>query len=251
MGKGTWFLDWLVIVLAVVLGVGSIALFAWEGRPSLFNAGWAPATALAWDALLSLLFFAQHSGMVRRPFRAWLLRTVVAERYDAAVYASASGLVLALVLLLWQRTEPPLFVVPAPWRWMMGTAAGLAVLVFALSARALRPFDMLGLRPIRAHLRNRPPQQSPFVVRGTYRWVRHPLYSCVIVLLWAEPDIRADSLLMSILWTAWIVGGAVLEERDLVSDFGERYRRYQQLVPMLVPRHGPRDVPQDEPLVGV
>lgn len=246
MTTATRMLDWLVIVLAVVLGVGSIALFAWEGRPVLFRAGLSPAAALAWDAVLSLAFFAQHSGMVRRPFRVWLAR-IVPGRYDGAVYTIASGVALAIVLLLWQPVETTLFVVPAPWRWVMSAAAILAVLVFVVAARSLRGFDMLGLRPIRAHLRGRLVQPLPFVVRGPYRWVRHPLYTCVIVLLWAEPDITPDRLLMSVLWTAWIWVGALLEERDLAADFGESYRRYQRIVPMLIPWRGPRDVPQEEP----
>jgi len=33
----------------------------------------------------------------------------------------------------------------------------------------------------------------------------------------------------------WIVIGTVLEERDLVAEFGESYREYQSAVPMLVP----------------
>jgi hypothetical protein len=31
--------------------------------------------------------------------------------------------------------------------------------------------------------------------------------------------------------------GSILEERDLVSDFGDIYRDYQRKVPMLIPRH--------------
>ena len=52
----------------------------------------------------------------------------------------------------------------------------------------------------------------------------------------------ADGLLLSILWSGWIVAGTVLEERDLVADFGDVYRTYQQQVPMLVPWRGPVSV---------
>ena len=38
------------------------------------------------------------------------------------------------------------------------------------------------------------------------------------------------------LWTAWIVIGSILEERDLVFEFGDVYREYQRRVPMFIPR---------------
>jgi protein-S-isoprenylcysteine O-methyltransferase Ste14 len=49
----------------------------------------------------------------------------------------------------------------------------------------------------------------------------------------------ADGLLLSVLWSAWMVAGTILEERDLVADLGDAYRRYQRQVPMLVPWRGP------------
>lgn len=40
----------------------------------------------------------------------------------------------------------------------------------------------------------------------------------------------------TVLWTVWIVVGTVLEERDLVAEFGDRYLVYQRNVPILIPR---------------
>jgi protein-S-isoprenylcysteine O-methyltransferase Ste14 len=75
----------------------------------------------------------------------------------------------------------------------------------------------------------------PLTVRGPYRWVRHPLYLLVLIMIWSCPDLTLDRLLFNILWTVWIYIGALLEERDLVADFGDAYRHYQQKVPMLIP----------------
>ena len=60
--------DRLVMALAVATGVASMGLFAWDGRPTCVPLTWPPGSALAWDVGLSLLFFAERSGMVRRPF---------------------------------------------------------------------------------------------------------------------------------------------------------------------------------------
>jgi protein-S-isoprenylcysteine O-methyltransferase Ste14 len=132
-------------------------------------------------------------------------------------------------------------------------AALLAVCGFVWGIYALRTFDLFGLRPIRDHLRGTsvqspasPPGATELVVRGPYRLVRHPLYSCVIVLLWADPEMNAGQLLFAVMWTAWIYAGALLEERDLMAEFGDSYRQYRRQVPILIPWRGRMAKPATE-----
>jgi protein-S-isoprenylcysteine O-methyltransferase Ste14 len=238
MNRATKLLDHTMIVLAVTFGVGWLGLLAATDSLTFIRLNFSEAGVLFWDAVLSFAFFLQHSGMVRRPFRA-RLATVIAPRYQGAVYAIASGIVLTLVVVLWQRSQTHLLVLHGSLLWIARACSFLAVMIFAWSARALRSFDPLGLGPIRAHLGGRPERPSSFVVRGPYRWVRHPLYSCVIVLIWSNPAPTADRLLFNVLWTAWIWVGAVLEETDLVIDLGDSYRDYRRKVPMLIPWRGP------------
>ena len=68
------------------------------------------------------------------------------------------------------------------------------------------------------------------------------MYFVVLLMIWSYPVLTADRLLFNVLWTLWIVLGAVLEERDLVADFGDDYREYQRTVPMLVPVKAPAPV---------
>jgi len=239
--------DRLMMALAAVLGAGSIGLFAWDARPTLVPLMWPPRAALAWDAFLSLVFFVQHSGMVRRSFRA-RLAGVLPARYDGAFYAITSGFTLLLVVCLWQRVDIPVFRLEGVARWVAVAGSLLAAALLLFSGYAVRrTIDFLGLRPIRAHLRGRPLPSAPFSVDGPFRWVRHPLYACILALLWIRPEMMADGLLLSILWSGWMVVGTVLEERDLVADFGAVYRRYQQQVPMLIPWRGPVSVRVERP----
>ena len=235
--------DYSVITLATTLGVGSIVLFAWPTRPTFLPLGLSPAATAWWNTLVSFVFFAQHSMLVRRPVRA-RLRAIVPPRYDRAFYAITSGIALGAVAILLQPAGQPLFVLDGLPRRAVSTAALLAVAGFAWGVHALRTFDLLGLRPIRHHLRGErgepaaPEPAAALVVRGPYRWVRHPLYTCVIVLLWANPVMSLDRLVLAAVWTTWIFIGAFLEERDLIADFGSAYRQYRAQVPILIPWRG-------------
>ncbi len=227
-----------MMALAVVLGTGSVALFAAMTWVSFIDMGWPDPAVLAWDAVLSFAFFLQHSGMVRRRFRA-RLAGVIPRRYEIAFYAIASGVVLALVAVLWQRSHTRVFALEGIALWIARVLTVVAIVVFLRSAYVLKSlFDPLGIRPIKAHLRGTTEDASAFLVKGPYRWVRHPLYSTILVLFWCTPDVTADRLLFNALWTGWICVATVLEEKDLVADFGDAYRDYQRKVPMLFPWRG-------------
>lgn len=238
MTRSDVLLDKAIIVLALVFGGGSLLLFV-AGPLHVVSLGLGEVATLSWDAALSVAFFLQHSVMVRTPVRRRIARTF-SEHRAGAVYAIASGVVLTLSLVLWQRSPAMVLSVQGPARWFLHALAVAASAGFVWGAVSLRSFDPFGVTAIRAHLRQIRLRPSSFTVRGAYRWVRHPLYSSILLLIWSTPDVTADGLLFNVLWTAWIVGGTVLEERDLVAELGEPYLEYRRAVPMLLPWHAPR-----------
>lgn len=222
----------VMMVAACVSGIGSIILFVARPLGSYVHLDWPLAAALGWDTGLSLLFFAQHSIMVRAFFRR---RLSIPQHYWGVIYATASGVVFAAVALFWQSTGSRLVEISEPYRALMHALSILAVAVFVWGFFVLRGIDPLGIGALRTHLRDQRPKPAPFVVRGPYRWVRHPLYFAVLVLIWCEGDLTADRLLFNALWTLWIIVATRFEEADLVQDVGDDYRCYQKSVPMLIP----------------
>jgi hypothetical protein len=230
-------LAYSLLALAYILGCGSMGifgLFLWAGPHPIANLRLTTPQALAFDALLALAFFVQHSLMIRRSFRA-LLRAFFPDHYYSGVYAIASGIVLLLLPALWQPAAPSLLSLEGAWRWLargvfLATMAGMV-----WSFASLKHFDPLGAGPLLARLRGTPAPTSPLTIRGPYRWVRHPIYALFLLMIWASPDVTADRLLFNILWSAWMVVATWLEERDLTAEFGDGYRSYQRRVPMLVP----------------
>ncbi len=230
-------LDRVLIVLAVIWGGGSMLLFGaflYRGSFDVLPLGLGGGALLAFDAFLCLIFFAQHSVMVRRGFRERLAH--VADRaHHGVVYAIASGIALTVLVLGWQPSGVVLYTIEGGWAWGLRAVWLLALPFVGWAWLALRGFDPLGIAPLRERRRGRTTFMAPLVVRGPYRIVRHPLYAAFLALTWATPVLTTDRLLFNVLWTVWIVLGTVLEERDLVATLGDDYRAYQRHVPMLLP----------------
>jgi len=230
---------WTMTALAVSLGGASMVaftVFLFAGPPGMIELDLSLLGDVAMNAGLSLLFFVQHSGMVRQSFRRWLAR-FVPEHYFGACYSIVSGIVLLVVVLVWQESEQVIANATGVWWWTARVLFLLAVGGVIWGALALRGFDSLGLKPIQNRFRSSAPTSSALTVRGPYRWVRHPLYFFVLLMIWSYPNLTVDRALFNVLWTLWIFIGSVFEERDLVAEFGDRYREYQRNVPMLIPNH--------------
>ncbi|MHB8204376.1 MAG: methyltransferase family protein, partial [Desulfomonilaceae bacterium] len=99
--------------------------------------------------------------------------------------------------------------------------------------------DTFGTERMRRNVEGKTTKPTRLLIRGPYRWIRHPLYLFCIVMIWSCPDLTADRLLFNVLWTFWIIVGIILEERDLVSQFGSSYLDYRKNVPMLIPTRAP------------
>ncbi len=174
--------------------------------------------------------------MARSRFRRRTHRIIHPEFYDA-LYASLSGVCLLALAIFWQPVGGPLFSPPIWLRWIMSGLFFLAIAVAWWGASSLEKFDSLGVAPAWNMFRARPANTPhPFTVRGPYRWVRHPLYFLGIVIIWSGPVFTLDRLLHNFLWSAWIVVGAHLEDRELIARFGDAYRSYRKTVPMLIPK---------------
>jgi methanethiol S-methyltransferase len=230
----------VIVVSTHVLGLASLLLFIlflYYGPLRLVQMGFNQGTALLWDCLLSLVFFVQHSGMIRRGFR-YHLSNVISPLYHGAFYTIVSGVVLAALAVFWQGTHVTLYELQGPTRQLVRGIFFITTVGIFWAIFSIRAFDIFGVAPIRAKLDGAQIRPQAFIVRGPYLWVRHPLYLLVIMTVWSCPDLTLDRFILNVLLTIWMCVGAVLEEADLVADFGDQYRDYQNRVPMLIPWRG-------------
>lgn len=232
------FLAYAVAAAAGILGGGSLLLFGlflWTGAFGLVDMRMAQGSILRWDGGLCLLFFFQHSGMVRRSFRTWLNKVAPAHCHGV-VYTIASGVALLLLVLYWQPSTVNVYALEGAARWLIRSILLLSLAGVLWGIGSLGQFDAFGIQAYLSHVRREQLQPARLTIKGPYQLVRHPFYCFAIVALWASPVLSLDRLVLNCLFTAWIAFGAALEERDLVAEFGEDYKLYQRAVPMFVPR---------------
>ena len=149
------FAAYCVIVLSTVLGGGSLLLFGAfliAGPFTIIRFDASEGQVLIWNGFLSMLFFIQHSGMIRAAFRAWF-SSAIPRYYHPATYSIASGIVLTIVVLLWQTSQTVLFRIQGPLQVLPRAISLLAIAGFIWGVQALRTFDAFGRIPIVVYLR--------------------------------------------------------------------------------------------------
>jgi protein-S-isoprenylcysteine O-methyltransferase Ste14 len=201
-----------------------------------------PVTAQALYGLAWISFGAGHSILALHGVRRRVQRRVGgAERL---VYNVIATIHIAAVFGVgfWLLGDASDFDVPAWMSWGQTALAGAGLLVLAVG---LRQYD-LGRFGGGHQLRHGPdtlepedPERAPesLVTDGLHRYVRHPLYSGGMALLWGLA--QSPLGLATAAWgTIYFLIGTWAEERKLLRVHGAAYRAYRRRVPAFIPWKG-------------
>jgi len=84
-------------------------------------------------------------------------------------------------------------------------------------------------------------EKRELITHGPFNYVRHPLYSTLLLTIPPMLIIWLSDLLLIIPWVALFVLShyiVTLEELELIKIFGDNYKKYQRFVPALLPFKG-------------
>lgn len=195
--------------------------------------------ALAIDLLLLVIFAAQHSVMARPWFkRAWT--RVVPEPAERSTYVLLSSLALIALFAYWQPLGGTVWNIQNyAARLVMYHLLGLGFIVVLLASFLINHFDLFGLRQVWLYLIGKPYTHLSFRTPLFYKYVRHPLYVGWLMAFWFTPTMSGAHLLFAVVTTAYILSAIRWEEHDLIDAFGDKYVRYRESVPMLLPIGSP------------
>lgn len=192
-------------------------------------------SALLTNLLLIVLFGLQHSIMARPGFKRWWTK-FVPKPIERSTFVLFTCACLITLFAFWQPLGGTIWVVENGYlKGALYATFGLGWTIVLVSTFLINHFDLFGLRQVWLYFRGKPYTQLAFNTPLFYKYVRHPLYLGFLLAFWSAPVMTATHLFFAAGLTLYILTAIRLEEKDLVHQFGEQYRHYRQVVPMLIP----------------
>jgi protein-S-isoprenylcysteine O-methyltransferase Ste14 len=188
---------------------------------------------MLWLILAITLWGTIHSLLASLGFKNFLRRTLGGRfmKFYRLLYNFFSivsfGFILFLMITL---PDKDLYRISSPWTYLMLT--GQAISAFFLLVAVLQT-DMLSFAGLRQLIQEE--KTGKLVTDGLYRFVRHPLYTFSLLVLWLSPSVTVNSFVVYLALTLYVLVGAFFEERKLLREFGKDYAKYRTVTPMLIP----------------
>lgn len=186
---------------------------------------WLILAIVLWGVLHSLLASTGIKDRFRRLYGNGLMKFY---RLLYNVFAVISFLpVLYLMITLPDRT---LYRVSPPSDLLMRAGQGAALVLLIVAALQTDLLAFVGLRQLFQE-----EKPGSLITKGLYRFVRHPLYTFGLLILWLSPKMSLNSFVVYAALTMYVFAGIIFEERKLLREFGQDYANYRSATPMLIP----------------
>jgi methanethiol S-methyltransferase len=191
---------------------------------------WLILAIALWGIVHSLLASTGIKDLFRRTFGNGFMKFY---RLFYNVFSVVS--ILPVLYLMLTLPDDALYQVPAPFNYVMGVGQGVSVALLLVAALQTDLLSFAGLRQLFEEEKT-----GKLITGGLYRFVRHPLYTFGLLILWLSPNMSVNTFVVYLALTLYILIGIYFEERKLLRDFGQEYVEYRSRTPMLIP--GPRFV---------
>jgi protein-S-isoprenylcysteine O-methyltransferase Ste14 len=186
------------------------------------------ALAFAW-----LLYGTIHSFMASNYFKNFAEKILGKYfRFYRLIYNIMAFVLLISVFAVQFSTEKQALWQVSNYQSIIGKA--IAICGVLLVSKALQGYD---LREFSGIDYNKSQEKNEFKSDGLLKYMRHPIYFGILIFVWGMfvTDASTRSLTSAIAITIYLIVGIYFEEKKLIEVFGEKYKKYQHDVPMLIP----------------
>lgn len=179
----------------------------------------------AWGIVHSLLASTGIKDLFRRTFGNGFMKLY---RLLYNLFAAISF--LPILYLMLKLPNKMLYQINAPFSYLMYAGQVVSVLFLVVAVLQTDVLSFVGLRQLFEE-----EKIGTLITKGLYKFVRHPLYTFSLLILWLSPNISVNSFVVYVGLTVYILIGIIFEERKLVREFGRSYEDYRSVTPMLIP----------------
>jgi methanethiol S-methyltransferase len=187
-----------------------------------------------------------HSLLASRPAKHFVQQligvNVATATYRLMYNVLALVTILPALYLVYRLPDQELYRFPAPWDSIALSLQVLAAIGLLYAVYQMDVWFFLGVRQL-----GEPPQSGAhysidststpqLVTNGLHRFVRHPLYTTSLIVLYLASPMSQNWLAFAVSCNVYFFAGSIFEERKLAHEFGAAYRDYQRRVPRLLPR---------------
>ena len=191
---------------------------------------WTNSTPL-WIWFSGLIFAVLHSFLAARSTKDFVFRHHISEQYYRLFYSLFAMLTTAIWLaFVHALPDQPLYHLTGIAMWLALMLQAIGVVILLLTFRSFDGMMFLGLKPSTTSI-------DSFHISGVYRYMRHPMYTGVMLILFASPIQTMNSLHLCLAMSLYFIIGARLEEQRMRHMFPE-YADYQTRVGAFIPKLG-------------
>ena len=181
----------------------------------------------------ALLYGFIHSLIAANGFKHLIYRLLGegAKKYYRLFYSLFASVTLLPVLILPAVIpDQTLYKIPEPLVYFTVFIQSVSVLLLVYSVLQTGALQFIGLSQAFGLKR-----EDKLNTGGLYRYMRHPLYTFSLLVLWLTPTMTRNFALLDAALTVYIIIGAIFEERKLLQTFGAAYQEYRAKTPFLIP----------------
>lgn len=199
-------------------------------------------------AVFWLLFGILHSSMASKSFKEpWCRFLGPLAGFERLIFNAVSIVAIEAVLAFgsYNLANSPIFqpLGIIKWLFILVQLAGVGVILW--SFRAYDIWRFAGIKQVWAKYKKRRVGDEPMALSTPHHFVRHPMYSGALLLLWFRPMDEAV-LITNLFASIYLLIGLRLEEGRLLVLYGSEYAEYRQTVPVLIPNPKRRWLPNQE-----